>query len=60
MFQDLSENIYLGMAKESFIVLMYNQDNDQTTKPQIKHADRMLLPSSSQEYSQIYLRVHRS
>lgn len=60
MFQNLSENIYLGMAKESFIILMYNQDNDQTTKPQTKHADRMLLPSSSQKYSQIYLRVHRS
>jgi len=60
MFQDLSENINLGMAKERFTILMYNHDNDQTTKPQIKHADRMLLPSSLQKYSQIYLRVHRS
>jgi len=32
----------------------------EATKPQTKHADRMTLPSSSQKYSQMYLRVHSS
>jgi len=29
----------------------------QATKPQTKHADKMIPPSSSQKYLQMYLRV---
>jgi len=37
---------------------MYHPDNGQRNyKPQTKHAERMILPGSSQKYSQTYLRV---
>jgi len=37
---------------------MYHPNNGQRGyKPQIKHAERMILPSSSQKYSWMYLWV---
>jgi len=34
---------------------MYHPNNGQSYKPQTKHAERMILPSSSQTYSRTYL-----
>jgi len=40
---------------------MYHPDNGQRSyKPQTKHAERMILPSSSQKHSWTYLWVHGS
>jgi len=52
-----------GMAKEifKFTIVLYYQDNGQRSyKPQIKHAERMILPSSSQKNSRTYLWVRGS
>jgi len=43
--------LYLGMAVENFefTIVMYHPDNGpRSYKPQTKHAERMILPSSSQ------------
>ena len=49
--------LYLGMATEIlFTIVMYHPDNGQTSyKPQTKHAERMILPGSSQKYLRMYL-----
>jgi len=40
---------------------MYHPDNSQRIyKPQTKHAERMILPSSSHKQSRTYLWVHGS
>ena len=42
--------LYLGMTKE-FTMVMYYLDNGQRSyKLQTKHAERMILPSSSRKY----------
>jgi len=48
--------LYLGMAKEILAWLCINQIMAKKSyKPQTKHAERMILPSSSHKYSQTYL-----
>jgi len=44
-----------GKGKFKFTIVMYYQDNGQRSyKPQTKHADRLILPSSSQKYLRTY------
>jgi len=42
--------LYLAMEME-FTIVIYHPDNGQRNyKPQTKHAERMILPGSSQKY----------
>ena len=55
--------LYLGMAMEISILPYWCTSRimaKEATNPQTKHADRMLLPSSSQKHSQTYLRARGS
>jgi len=54
--------LYLGMATEfEFTIVMYHPDNGQRSyKPQTKHAERMILLSSSQRHSRTYRWVRGS
>jgi len=59
--RERSSILYLWMATEILnlpLLAMYYPayDNGQRSyKPQSKHAERMILPGSSQKYSQMYL-----
>ena len=45
-----------GNRNFEFTLVMYHPDNGQRSyKPQTKHAERMILPGSSQKYSRMYL-----
>jgi len=53
--------LYLGMGKEYFRVYhtgwILGKEATNPQSGQTKHADRMILPSSSQKYSRTYLRA---
>jgi len=53
----LSENVvvFSGNRNFEFTIVMYHPDNGQRSyKPQAKHAERMILPSSSQKHLRTY------
>ena len=52
--------LYLGMAKEIYYICITRIMAKEATNPKQKHADGMILPSSSHKYSRRYLSIRWS